>query len=119
MLLFLRGNVLPLRFGIPTEERRFSSARSLGKKPINYVSSGSSLYFCSELAPLSIKPRVRGKSIPTRSALFAAGLRSGIANHGQQIKKIAAAHYLIWRAGETKVQRYWSFSRLSKGSMQL
>jgi len=32
----------------------------------------------------------------------------------RQIKKLPPAHYLLWRAGEIEVQRYWSYSQRPK-----
>ena len=32
----------------------------------------------------------------------------------KQIKKLPPAHYLVWRAGDVKVQRYWSFDQSEK-----
>src|SRR6266852_9789813 len=87
----------------------------LGKKPLNYVVIGDTLYFCSELAPLLDKKLALWEIEPDALAAYLIfGFISAPQTIVKQIKKLPPAHYLVWRAGEVKVQRYWSFVQSEK-----
>jgi asparagine synthase (glutamine-hydrolysing) len=82
----------------------------LGKKPLNYLVASGTLYFCSELAPLLDQHLVRWEIDPDALAAYLIlGFVPGPRTMVRQIEKLPPAHYMTWRAGQIKIQRYWSF----------
>ena len=114
LLRFLRGM---FAFAIWDSRNRtlFAARDRLGKKPLNYVAVDSTLCFSSEIAPL-LDEQLAPWEIDADS--LAAYLQFGFisAPHTivRQIKKLPPAHYLLWRAGDIEVQRYWSYSQRPK-----
>jgi len=87
----------------------------LGKKPLDYVMAGDTLYFSSELAPLLDQKLARWEIDPEAlSAYLQFGFISAPQTIVRQIKKLPPAHYLLWRAGKMEVQRYWHFTQAPK-----
>ena len=109
MLRFLRG-MFAFALWDSRKKTLFLARDRLGKKPLNYVTAGRGLYFCSELAPLFDQNLASWEINPTALAAYLVlGFVPGSQTMVKQIKRLPPAHYLMWRAGETKVQRYWSF----------
>jgi asparagine synthase (glutamine-hydrolysing) len=114
MLRFLRGM---FAFALwDSRKKLLLLARDrLGKKPLNYAVIGETLYFCSELAPLLDKKLALWEIEPDALAAYLIfGFISAPQTIVKQIKKLPPAHYLVWQAGEVKVQRYWSFDQSEK-----
>ncbi|CAN5510887.1 asparagine synthase (glutamine-hydrolyzing) [soil metagenome] len=97
------------------EQKLLLARDRLGKKPLNYVVTGSELYFCSEVAPL-LEERLADWEIDPGA--LAAYLQFGYISAPQsivrQISKLPAAHFLTWQRGEVQVQRYWSYTQRPK-----
>ncbi len=114
MLRFLRGM---FAFALwDSRKKMLLLARDrLGKKPLNYTISEDALYFSSELAPLLDQKLASWEIDPNALAAYLIfGFVSAPQTIVRQIKKLPPAHYLVWRAGEVKVQRYWSFVQSEK-----
>lgn len=93
----------------------FLARDRLGKKPLNYVLADGTLYFSSEIAPLLDQHLANWEIDPDSLAAYLQfGFVSAPRTMVRQIKKLPAAHYLIWRDGEAKVERYWSFTQRPK-----
>jgi asparagine synthase (glutamine-hydrolysing) len=109
MLRFLRG-MFAFALWDSRKKTLFLARDRLGKKPLNYLPAGGGLYFCSELAPLLDQNLAPWEINPNALAAYLLlGFVPGSQTMVRQIKRLPPAHYLIWRAGGTKVQRYWSF----------
>lgn len=109
MLRFLRG-MFAFALWDSRKKTLFLARDRLGKKPLNYLTAGRGLYFCSELAPLFDQNLASWEINPTALAAYLLlGFVPGSQTMVKQIKRLPPAHYLMWRAGEMKVQRYWSF----------
>ncbi len=114
MLRFLRG-MFAFALWDSRKKTLFLARDRLGKKPLNYLLSGSSLYFCSELAPLLDQKLAPWEINPNALAAYLMlGFVPGSQTMVTQIKRLPPAHYMIWRAGEMQVQRYWSFGGAPK-----
>jgi asparagine synthase (glutamine-hydrolysing) len=114
MLRFLRG-MFAFALWDSREKTLFLARDRLGKKPLNYLPAGQGLYFCSELAPLLDQNLASWQINPNALAAYLLlGFVPGSQTMVGQIKRLPPAHYLVWRAGETKVQRYWSFRSAPK-----
>ncbi len=84
----------------------------LGKKPLNYVLADGSLLFSSELAPLLEAKLAPWEIEPSALAAYLLfGFVSAPQSMVRQIRKLPPAHYLLWRSGEVKVERYWSYTQ--------
>ena len=114
MLRLLRGMFAFALWDSP-QKTLFLARDRLGKKPLNYVSADRGLYFCSELAPL-LEARLAAWEIDPESlaAYLMFGFVSAPRTIVRQIRKLPPAHYLLWRAGDIKVQRYWSLPHAPK-----
>lgn len=114
MLRFLRG-MFAFALWDSRQKTLFLARDRLGKKPLNYVIADRCLYFCSELAPL-LDAKLAAWEIDPES--LAAYLMFGFVSAPQtmvrQIRKLPPAHYLLWRAGEVQVRRYWSLPHTPK-----
>jgi len=109
MLRFLRG-MFAFALWDSRKKTLFLARDRLGKKPLNYLAAGRELYFCSELAPLLNQNLASWEINPNALAAYLLlGFVPGSQTMVRQIKRLPPAHYLTWREGETKVQRYWSF----------
>ncbi len=111
MLRHLRGM---FAFAIwDTRKRTLFLARDrLGKKPLNYVLANNTLFFCSEIAPLLDQKLAPWEIDPDALAAYLQfGYVSAPATMVRQIRKLPAAHYLLWHSGEVEVRRYWSYTQ--------
>jgi asparagine synthase (glutamine-hydrolysing) len=97
-------------------QRRLLVARDrLGKKPLYYAERDGRLYFSSELPSLL-------QALCPRPALQLQALDLYLAMQYipepwtpfEGVHKLPAAHRLIWREGEVKVERYWELTALPK-----
>jgi asparagine synthase (glutamine-hydrolysing) len=87
----------------------------LGKKPLNYVASSGTLFFCSEIAPLLEQKLAAWEIEPAALAAYLqCGYVSAPATMVRQIQKLPPAHFLTWRDGAVQVQRYWSYTQRPK-----
>jgi asparagine synthase (glutamine-hydrolysing) len=111
MLQHLRG-MFAFALWDSREEVLFCARDRLGKKPLNYVSTGDSLVFCSEIAPL-LEERLTRWTIDhgALAAYLQFGYISAPRSIVREINKLPAAHYLTWRRGEVQVNRYWSYEQ--------
>lgn len=108
MLRLLRG-MFAFALWDSRQKTLFVARDRLGKKPLNYVIADRGLYFCSELAPL-LDAKLASWEIDPESlaAYLMFGFVSAPRTIVRQIRKLPPAHYLLWRAGELQVRRYWS-----------
>jgi len=88
----------------------FAARDRMGEKPFFYqVESDGTLNFASELKallkPLARKPDI---SIPALNDYLSYGYVPAPATIFSGIFKLPAAHRLIWKNGNTTVERYWS-----------
>jgi len=108
MLRFLRG-MFAFALWDSRKKTLFLARDRLGKKPLNYLVTPGTLYFCSELAPLLDQNLVSWEIDPDALAAYLIlGFVPGPRTMVRQIEKLPPAHYMIWRNGEIKIQRYWS-----------
>jgi asparagine synthase (glutamine-hydrolysing) len=117
MLRHLRG-MFAFALWDSRKKRLFLARDRLGKKPLNYAVIGETLYFSSEIAPL-LDAKLASWEID-RDALAAYlmfGFVSAPRTMVRQIKKLPAAHFLLWENGATKIERYWSRAHSPKVSM--
>ena len=81
----------------------------LGKKPLLYSESGGEIAFASEHASLLAGLAERRGIDPRAIRLY---LRFGYvpAPHDAYagVRKLLPAHYLVWREGTSRIERYWS-----------
>src|SRR5688572_11631263 len=114
MLRFLRG-MFALALWDSRKKALFLARDRLGKKPLNYLIADRSLYFCSELAPLLDAKLATWEIDPESLAAYLMfGFVSAPQTMVRQIRKLPPAHYLLWRAGEIQVRRYWSLAHAPK-----
>jgi asparagine synthase (glutamine-hydrolysing) len=94
----------------------FLARDRLGKKPLNYVAADDgTFYFCSEIAPLIDQRLATWQIDPDALAAYLMfGFVSAPQTMLRQIKKLPAAHYLLWRDGDMKLERYWSYTQRPK-----
>lgn len=83
----------------------------IGQKPIYYCRTKEGLCFASEIAPLLKDPLVSREIDPVAldqylSLLYVPAPRTLFA----AVRKLPAAHYLLYRAGDIRLERYWSIS---------
>ena len=89
----------------------FAARDRLGVKPLYYyLSEDGSFYFASEMKAIlraGIAPELNYSALPDQ-----------LANHGtshdetlfKNIKRLLPGHYLIWKDGRVKVEKYWDLS---------
>ncbi len=113
-LSFLRG-MFAFALWDSRRELLFLARDRLGKKPLNYLSTADSLYFCSEIAPL-LDAKLAGWEIDPAAlaAYLMFGYVSAPRSLVRQIQKLPPAHYLTWQRGKTSVRRYWSLEQQPK-----
>lgn len=84
----------------------------MGKKPLHYFTSGDELCFCSELAPLLDQKLADWEIDPEALAEYLMfGFISAPRTIVRRLRKLPAAHYLLWENGHMRVERYWSFTQ--------
>ena len=114
MLRLLRG-MFAFALWDSRQKTLFLARDRLGKKPLNYVVADRTLYFCSELAPLLESKLARWEIDPESLAAYLMfGFVSAPQTIVRQIRKLPPAHYLLWRAGDCQVRRYWSLEHIPK-----
>jgi len=114
MLRFLRG-MFAFALWDSRKKMLFLARDRLGKKPLNYVLTSGVLYFSSELAPLLDRRLASWEIDPDALAAYLMfGFISAPQTIVRQIHKLPPAHYLVWRAGNTEVRRYWSYPQSNK-----
>lgn len=106
-LKFLRGM---FAFGIWDKKKKilFLARDRLGKKPLVYYEDKEDLYFASEIKSLleineisreidytAIDLYLTYQTIPSPWTIF------------KKIKKLPPAHFLVWKDGKIKIERYW------------
>ena len=114
MLHYLRG-MFAFALWDSRQKTLFLARDRLGKKPLNYVVANRALYFCSELAPLLDAKLAAWEIDPDSLAAYLMfGFVSAPQTMVRQIRKLPPAHYLLWRAGEIQIRRYWSLQNAPK-----
>jgi asparagine synthase (glutamine-hydrolysing) len=95
------------------ERRLFIARDRLGVKPLYYVfdEADGNLFFASEIKSLleagAVKPEINYDALPDQ-----------LANHGtsgdetlfKNVKRLLPGHFLIWRDGKIKIEKYWDVS---------
>ncbi|MBN1446036.1 MAG: asparagine synthase (glutamine-hydrolyzing) [Candidatus Omnitrophica bacterium] len=87
----------------------------IGKKPVVYSASEKGIIFASEIKALLLHPSVQKdidataldlfltyQAVPAPRTIF------------KGIKKLPAAHYLLWQDGKYRVERYWDLNFTKK-----
>jgi len=90
------------------EKILFLARDRLGQKPLVYSVIGKDIIFSTEIKSLLLYPEVKKEidfeglnnyftyqAIPSPETIF------------KRIKKLPPAHYLIWKDGNLKIERYW------------
>lgn len=111
LLRFLRG-MFAFALWDSRQKRLLLVRDRMGKKPLQYFLSGDQLCFCSELAPLLDQKLAEWDIDPealTEYLMF--GFISAPRTIVRPLRKLPAAHYLLWQNGQTRVERYWSFTQ--------
>jgi asparagine synthase (glutamine-hydrolysing) len=104
MLKYLRG-MFAFAIWDARKKQLFVARDRLGKKPLFYRAQNGSLRFCSELAPL-----IDSRELDPE-ALLAYLIFGYVPNPRTMVRgivKLPPAHYLLWRNGELRIERYWS-----------
>jgi len=91
------------------EKMLFMARDRLGQKPLVYSLIGKDIIFSSEIKSLLLYPEIKKETdfeamsdyltyqaIPSPKTIF------------KNIKKLPPAHYLIWKNGNLKIERYWN-----------
>ncbi len=107
-LRFLRGM---FAFALWDEDRRslFLARDRLGKKPLVYYQDDAVFLFASEPKALLQHPRVRAEADPEALHHFLAwGYVPAPRSAFRGIRKLPPAHFLVVRAGQASLARYWS-----------
>lgn len=106
-LKFLRGM---FAFAIWDDEKKilFLARDRIGKKPLVYCVKNENIYFASEIKALleideiskeidlfAVDLFLSYQAIPSPWTIF------------KDIKKLQPAHYLLWKDGDLKIERYW------------
>jgi asparagine synthase (glutamine-hydrolysing) len=87
----------------------FVARDRLGVKPLYYVQTDDgSLYFASEIKALleagAVKPELNYAALPDYLANHAT---SGEETLFRGVRRLMPGHWMLWRDGELKVERYW------------
>ncbi|UCG52459.1 MAG: asparagine synthase (glutamine-hydrolyzing) [Candidatus Latescibacterota bacterium] len=99
-------------FGIwdKTNNQLFLARDRLGIKPLYYAPTPSALLFASELKAFLEVPTFDRRVDPAAvDQYFAFGYIPAPATIFRAAKKLLPAHYLLWREGDFRVERYWRF----------
>jgi len=91
------------------EKKLFMARDRLGQKPLVYSIIGKDIIFSSEIKSLLLYPEIKKEidfealndyftyqAIPSTKTIF------------KSIKKLPPAHYLIWKDGNIRIERYWN-----------
>ncbi|MCX7917540.1 MAG: asparagine synthase (glutamine-hydrolyzing) [bacterium] len=104
-------------FGIWDRKNKtlFLARDRIGKKPLVYAIKNGNFYFSSELKGLLEVPEIEKEidyfalddfftyqAIPSPKTIF------------KDIRKLPPAHYLLWKNGEIKIERYWEIDFTKK-----
>jgi asparagine synthase (glutamine-hydrolysing) len=94
------------------QKRLFIARDRLGVKPLYYVhDEQGNLFFASEIKALlaanAVKPEINFQAFPDQ-----------FANHGtsrdetlfKNVKRLLPGHFLIWKDGDLKIEKYWDVS---------
>ena len=94
------------------KKQLFAARDRLGVKPFYYVTDKQgNLFFASEIKALleagAVKPEINYNALPDQ-----------LANHGTSgeetlfanIKRLLPGHFLVWRDGDLKIEKYWDVS---------
>ena len=94
------------------EKKLFAARDRLGIKPFYYVHDASgNLFFASEIKALlkaeAVKPEINYNALPDQ-----------LANHGTSadetlfagVKRLLPGHFLVWKDGDLKIEKYWDVS---------
>ncbi|HOK79805.1 MAG TPA: asparagine synthase (glutamine-hydrolyzing) [bacterium] len=113
-LKFLRG-MFAFAIWDDRDKTLFLARDRLGKKPLVYSIKNHSIYFASEIKALleveeisreinlkAIDLFLTYQAIPAPWTIF------------KEIKKLPPAHYLIWKDGKVKIERYWQIDFTKK-----
>jgi asparagine synthase (glutamine-hydrolysing) len=93
------------------DESLFLARDRLGKKPLCYAPVGDGLRFCSEIAPLAASAGISRAINPAALAQYLTlGYVPAPLTMYQGIHKLPPGHFLTWRSGKTRVERYWRLS---------
>jgi asparagine synthase (glutamine-hydrolyzing) len=99
------------------EKTLFIARDRFGVKPLYYVHDRQgNLFFASEIKSLleagAVKPEINYRALPDQ-----------LMNHGTSrdetlfsgVKRLLPGHFLMWRDGELKIEKYWELSFEPKG----
>jgi asparagine synthase (glutamine-hydrolysing) len=91
------------------EQKAFAARDALGVKPFYYLKAGKTFVFASELRAILVSG-YSSRKISSRGVMSYL-LTGAIAEPDtaiRNIKMLPAGTYLTWRAGKTKLHRYWN-----------
>lgn len=90
------------------EKRLFAARDRLGKKPLYYYHDDKCFIFSSELKSLIVNPEIsREINIEAIDQYFSFGYIPAPLTIFKNIYKLRAAHYLIWKNGDIRTDKYW------------
>ena len=86
----------------------FAARDRMGKKPLVYALIPGAILFASELKSLLLHPGISKEVDPAAVDLFFT-YQSVPSPYSifRDIKKLPPAHYLLWKGGDFKAERYW------------
>ncbi len=90
------------------EKRIFLARDRIGKKPLVYCETSEGFLFASEIKSLLLHPEVRKDIDPFALDLFLT-YQAVPAPHTifKGVRKLPAAHYLLWQNRRVEIKRYW------------
>jgi asparagine synthase (glutamine-hydrolysing) len=92
----------------PRVQTLFAARDHLGQKPFYYQHSGTRLLFASEIKGiLAFDPTLREVSPEALDQYLSLRLIAPPRSMFARVSKLPPAHYLMYRLGELRVQRYW------------
>ena len=96
--------------------RRLLLARDrLGKKPLLYAVKQGDIFFASELKALCAVPGLAGElDLESLDEYLALGYVPHPTTIFRGIAKLPPGHFLTWRNGEARLERYWSLNYAPK-----
>lgn len=108
---FLRG-MFAFAIWDAGKKQLFIARDRLGVKPLYYVhDQDGSLFFASEIKALlaaeATKAEINFAALPD---VFANRGTSGNDTIFKNVKRLQPGHFLVWRAGEIEIKKYWDFS---------
>lgn len=106
-LRYLRGMFAFALYDMP-KERLFLVRDRLGIKPLYYWTQNNKLLFASELkAILECDEVPREPYLPAIDAYLSLRYVPGAETMFAGIRKLSAAHWLLWERGQMHIERYW------------